>query len=259
MFDLLKLLFCTPFLVYGCYTDWLTRRVPNRVWLWMLPGAVVFFFFDAYAVFPWHVIWTLVAAGGVYVVFSAVNWISSRLGVVPLGGADVKALLMIAFIFPLYPSFSLDGFVFPLLGVPVLPVFVVSVFYNAVILNALVFPLLFLWNLWHAGFSEFLRHPLLFFIGYQVHVEDLSVVHARLLENYVEDGAGLRRVFSLRGTPLTDEVRETLRSLVREGRIGERVWVMPGIPFFIPLTLGFLTAALLGDILFSGLLHLYLS
>ena len=44
--DLLKVLYCTPFLFYSCYTDILTRRVSNQVWKVMLAGAIIFVTYD---------------------------------------------------------------------------------------------------------------------------------------------------------------------------------------------------------------------
>ncbi len=36
MLDILNILFCTPFLLYTCYSDFKKRRVINDVWLIML-------------------------------------------------------------------------------------------------------------------------------------------------------------------------------------------------------------------------------
>jgi len=46
MLDILKVLFCTPFLLYSCYTDIKTRRVTNKLWLMMLAGSVFFVLYD---------------------------------------------------------------------------------------------------------------------------------------------------------------------------------------------------------------------
>jgi preflagellin peptidase FlaK len=249
MFELLRLVFCAPFLLYGCYTDWKTRRVPNKVWLYMLPGAIVFFLIDVYSDFPAHLVWTLVYTG---IIFS-VAYLFFKLRLI--GGADAKALMMLAIVFPLYPQFTLAGYVFPLFGLPVIPSFTITVFYNSIILNSVIFPSLFLWNLSHLGVKEFLRHPHYFFLGYKTDVSRLSHKHARLLENYVEENGEIKPVFSIRGVRINDDVKKNLLELVKNGEISDEVWVMPGIPFFIPLTLGFFTAVLFGDLLFWFVLH----
>jgi preflagellin peptidase FlaK len=46
MLDILKILFCTPFLLYACYSDLKKRRVTNDVWLIMLAGSIFFILYD---------------------------------------------------------------------------------------------------------------------------------------------------------------------------------------------------------------------
>jgi preflagellin peptidase FlaK len=46
MLDILKLLFCMPFLLYACYSDIKKRRVTNDVWLIMLAGSIFFILYD---------------------------------------------------------------------------------------------------------------------------------------------------------------------------------------------------------------------
>jgi len=242
--DLLKLLFCIPFIVYGCYSDIKTRSVPNKVWLFMLPGAVIFFLIDLSNNFLTHITSTLLSTGTIF----SIAYIFFRLGF--LGGADVKALTIISFILPLFPQFTLAEHTFPLLGLPVIPLFAVAVFYNAAILGAVIFPTLLIWNLLHHEVREFLYHPHYFFLGYRTDIQNITHIHAKLLENYIEEGGEIKPVFSKKGIEITDEVQRTLLNLAKKGKIENWIWVTPTIPYIIHITLGFLIAALIGDVLF---------
>jgi preflagellin peptidase FlaK len=65
------------------------------------------------------------------------------------------------------------------------------------------------------------------FLGYRVRAEEVG------------------RHEAIMGDRVFMDVRKT--RLGEKGSPGERVWVTPAVPFVIPLTLGFLIAALYGD------------
>ncbi len=255
--EVMALVYCTIFLLYGCYTDLKTRRVPNRVWIYMLPGAVAFFLFRLSSNFPEHLIVTLVLVAVVYLLAEIIFYISQTILKFRLmGGADIKALMMITFLFPTFHEFTVAGQVFPLLGLPPVPIFVLTVFNNAVILNGIIFPILFIRNILHSGVREFLHHPHYFFLGYKTDIQSLKHKrHVKLLEYYTEDESGVKPVFSKNGIEITEKLQSNLLRLSKKGLIENEIWVTPVLPFFIPITLGLLTAALIGDILFWTVQH----
>lgn len=257
LIEILTLIYCTTFLLYGCYTDIKTRRVPNKVWIYMLPGAAIFFLIKLSNNFPQHFIVTLVLVTIVYGLAEIVSYITHTiLKLKPIGGADVKALIMITFLFPMFQEFTIADQVFPLLGTPPIPIFVLTVFNNAVILNAIIFPTLFIRNLLHSGIREFLHHPHYFFLGYKTDIKNLKHKrHVKLLEDYNEDKNEIKPIFSKKGIEITEELQKKLLILSKKGKIGKKVWITPLLPFFIPITIGFLTTALIGDILFWIVQH----
>jgi len=218
----------------------------------MLPGATIFFLIELSNNFPQHLIITLVLVAIVYGLAEIVFYISNTiLKLNPLGGADVKALIIITFLFPLFQEFTIANHVFPLLGTPPIPIFVLTVFNNAVILNTIIFPLMFIRSILYSGIREFLHHPHYFFLGYKTNIQNLKHKrHVKLLEDYTEDKNGIKPVFSKNGIKITEELQTKLLTLSKNGKIKNKVWITPPLPFFIPTTLGFLTAALIGDILF---------
>jgi preflagellin peptidase FlaK len=58
----------------------------------------------------------------------------------------------------------------------------------------------------------------------------------------------------MKGREPDDRVLQKLKKARRNGKI-EKVWVTPGLPFLIFVTIGFLTSAIFGDMLFEVLLR----
>lgn len=135
--DLLRLL-AVPVFAWAAWRDVQTRRVPNRTWLPLLGLGVV-----ALAVEGW-----LVYTGGtpvpvdegVYLVRVAISlgfvgplayafwWVGG------FGGADAKALITVAVLFPTFPTYLFPGVALPVV-VPTLGVFAMSVLSNTVVVG----------------------------------------------------------------------------------------------------------------------------
>ncbi len=232
--DIIRVLLCSPFLLYSCYTDLKERRVPNRVWLVM---AVLGAFLNVEYLFKFGL--SFVKFFFIQFIFIFIfSYLLYRVGA--YGGADAKALMALSIFFPLYPS--IDGF-------PILNensgIFTFSVFSNSVLLTGILPITLFFYNLIKSGMNAFRTIPGSF-IGYQVTPEKIPF-HAKLLE-YPEKGK-LRR--SLRGVKPEPGMVEELK------RLGiDKIWITPGIPFLVPITAGFYAAIVIGDMLFSILSYL---
>ena len=196
--DLLRLV-AVPVFAWAAYRDVRTRRVPNRVWppLYLLGAALLL----------WDVAARWLSAGTVGDLF-LIRIAVSLLVVAPLGyafwyvggfgGADAKALIALALLFPTYPSYYL-----PVAWLPAFPVvetyvgvFSLTVLTNAVVVGAL-YPLgLGVYNAARGRFSPAM------FLAKRVPVGRLPHLHGRLFET--------RGGFTRRGLDL-DALRMYLR------------------------------------------------
>ncbi|WP_137683760.1 A24 family peptidase [Haloarcula mannanilytica] len=175
--DLLRLV-AVPVFGWAAYRDVKTRRVPNRTWTPLAVLAVVLLLWDAYTV------WTGPTAVGQRLFFIRV---AISLGfVIPLsygfwliggfGGADAKAFMLIAVLFPAYPVYYLPTVALPLQQTAV-GVFSLTVLSNTV-LAGIIYPLAVA-----AGNLARGRFSLAMFIGRPVPVKQVTAEYGRLLES----------------------------------------------------------------------------
>ena len=173
--DLLRLV-AVPVFAWAAYRDIETRRVPNRTWLPLLVAGVLALAWDG---------WILLDQGAIYQRLFVVRVVLSLGLVAPLGyvfwrlggfgGADAKAVITLAVLFPVYPAFYVGG------GYPIhdatLGVFSLTILSNTVIVG-LAYPLLLaLRNLPRGEITPAM------FIGRPVAVDDVLAEYGRLLEN----------------------------------------------------------------------------
>ena len=243
MIEILILLACMPFLLYSCYADIKTRRVSNKVWVMMFGVGYIFIMYDLMTYcFPYlirNILTFLFIFAFVYALF--------QLGA--FGGADAKVLMVISLIIPTFPRITLGTAMLPLNGVPFIDLFAFSVFGNSVILTVIVPIGLFLYNLIRNP-AESLRRPYYMFIGYIMPISKLEKGHFRMIDSYSSTGNGIKFGFSRSGTELTSEVISELKGYLKEGKVKDGVWITPGLPFMIPITAGFITAVVFGDLIF---------
>ncbi len=243
MIEIIKVLACMPFLLYSCYADIKTRRVANEVWVMMFGVGYIFIMHD------------LLAYGLVYLVRNILSFIFIFVFVYILfqlgafGGADAKVLMVISLIIPAFPTIELASASLPLNGVPPIDLFAFSVFGNSVILTVIVPIGLFLYNLLKYP-SQSLKRPFYMFIGYITPVSELETGHFRMIDTYSRTKDGVEFIFKRSGTELSSDVISELKKYQKEGLIGDGVWITPGLPFMVPITAGFITAVLFGDLIF---------
>jgi preflagellin peptidase FlaK len=166
------------------------------------------------------------------------------------GGADAKILMVISLIIPTYPTIELGSTSLPVSGVPPIDLFAFSVFGNSVILTVIVPLGLFLYNLIKNP-SESLKRPFYMFIGYIIPITKLEKGHFRMIDSYEETKDGIKFNFSRSGTELSSDVIKELKAYQKEGKVKDGVWITPGLPFMIPITAGFITAVVYGDLIFQ--------
>ena len=242
--DLLRVIYCTPFLLYSCYTDVLTRRVSNQVWKIMLVGGALFVIYDLLnGGLP--ALLKVALSGGIIFIFV---YILFQLG--GFGGADAKSLIVLAIIIPVYPVIELLGFTFPHQGEPLIDLFAFSVFGNAVLLTIVVPLSLFLYNLLTLKPREIIEKPAYIFVGYKSDISKLLNSHIKLIEEHHLSGNEVQTKFTRGGVDINEATVSELEKFAANGLIDPRVWVTPGLPFMIPITLGFFTAVFFGDLIF---------
>lgn len=172
--DLLRFV-AVPILAWAAYRDVRTRRVPNWVWLPLIVVGVVTLVLDGRSVLAGPVQHTQLFVLRVAVSFGLVaplGYAVWRLG--GFGGADAKAIMTLALLFPTYPVVYLSRAVFPL-EQSTLGVFSLTILTNTVLI-ALVIPIgLAVWNAVNG------RMRPVMFVGRPISVETVTSVYGRLL------------------------------------------------------------------------------
>jgi preflagellin peptidase FlaK len=240
MLDILKILFCTPFLLYACYSDIKKRSVTNNVWLIMLAGSIFFILYDTSKYGISYLLTLFISAGFIFIL----AYLSFQLGL--FGGADAKSLIVLSMILPTYPAFQAFGYALPL-NKPLYDIFTLSVFGNAALLTIIVPIGLAAYNITKMGWH--IDHPAYIFIGYKTKISGLANKHIRLIEAF-EDGKDQFR-FKPGGVEINEKTIRQLENLEESGIIKNEVWVTPGLPFMISITAGFFMAAFYGDLISS--------
>lgn len=154
------------------------------------------------------------------------------------GGADAKAFVALAVVFPFYPSVG----PFPLISAggdadpAILPFSLVVLFTTAVIVA--LTPIYFLVR--NAARGD-LRFPQAFF-GYRTDTSEAQKTHVWLMER-MEGG---KHVLFTR-PKLEEDLAKELRMLEAGGHT--RVWVTPKIPLIVPLLIALVFATVVGNLL----------
>jgi preflagellin peptidase FlaK len=240
MLDILKILFCIPFLLYSCFSDIKTRRVTNKLWLAMLAGSVFFVLYDIMTKGIPYLLHLFISAGLIFVLV----YVLFQMGT--FGGADAKSLIVISIILPSYPSLSAFGNNFPL-NEPLIDLFSFGILGNAVLLTVIVPVGLAAYNIFRMGLH--IDNPLYIFIGYKSRISDLADKHIKLIQSYEDDNGQIKFHFKRGGMEINDSVISDLKAFLEKGLIKDEVWVTPGLPFMIPITLGFFVAVFYGDMI----------
>jgi preflagellin peptidase FlaK len=206
----------------------------------MLAGGVFFVLYDIMTKGTQYIMLLFLSAGLIFVLV----YILFQLGT--FGGADAKSLIVISIILPSYPVFSAFGFDFPL-NKPLLDLFSFGIFGNAVMLTVVVPLGLAVYNTSRMGLH--IDNPLYIFIGYKSRISDLADKHIKLIQSFEEENGLVKFRFRRGGVEIDETVISKLKVLSEKGIINDEVWVTPGLPFMIPITLGFFVTVVYGDMI----------
>jgi preflagellin peptidase FlaK len=259
IFDGARIILCLGFLIYASWRDHKTREVSNKVWTILGPIALVLTALQFFMFAP-ELLLTYVIS---FAVTSALALTIFYVG--GFGGADAKALMCIALALPVYPNSLLPQP--PGLFSPLFPL---TIFTNSVLLGALsVFYALIRNLLWTTRNSmglfqglgtEPLSHKLLALLsGYKVKVSKLEEGHSYPLEDIevTDEGKKKRKLMVFPKDEEREELIARIVENVKEERGDGEVWVTPGLPLLIFITVGLIVALAYGDIVWS-LLGLFL-
>ncbi len=299
--DILRLI-AVPVLAWAALRDLRTRRVPNAIWGPLLVIGAIALLVEgsvAWATGGWvwqrFLIATAVSLGLVIPLAYGFWWIGG------FGGADAKALMTLAVLFPTFPQYELGTVTLPVVESSI-GSFVLTILTNAVLIG-LLYPVgMTVMNLVRGDMSRVMV------VGRQYNWTALEHTHGRVLETpdgYTRRGLdldALRMYLRWRGIDLetlrterkrlrdpatlpdephpptdgavTDGGRqddpwgaaafletiegsaygtdpETLREGLDVITTHSRVWVSPGIPFFVPILGGLLVGLIYGDLLYG--------
>jgi len=255
--EVLRVLVSLSFLFVSSWYDYKFREVPNRIWILFAPIGFTSTLIQHYleyingegsTIFLYWAVSIGVTAGISLLLFYAGFF----------GGADAKALICLSITIPIYPRFSYTRFKV------MLPIFPLAVLINAVFTSSLLVIIILCRNL--IGYVRLkeemfkgLEHEpcwrkiLVFMTGIRVDWKNLkSGAHYIPLEYFVKekDGEVTRH---LRVSPQLEE-----GGLISIEGFNGQVWVTPGLPFLIFITIGFTIALFFGDFS-SWLIDLMLS
>ncbi len=175
-FDLLRL-FAVPAFVWAAWRDVATRRITNRLWPPLLVLAVFALAIEGYDAwlaggFIWEqFLYVTLLSIGVLIPLAFAFWYFGG-----FGGADAKAIMILAVLFPTYPTYVVIDWTFPMVE-PAVGVFSLAILTNAVILG-LIYPLSL--GVRNAIANEF---AWAMFIGRQIDVSQTVALPGRLLES----------------------------------------------------------------------------
>ncbi len=239
------LVFSLFILLYACYWDIKKRTVSNVVWGVML---LIGFPFVLYRILSDGVPYAM-RVGYSLGATSAICYLFFRFRLI--GGADAKALLCIATIFPTHPRFVILSQHFPIYGTaPELFPFALLTLLYALPLALLIPVYLFFFNLRDLGARGLLRNLGNAVLGYRLPIDELTRRgNVKLLHVYEERNGSLHRRLSPGGVPIDGSAVQMFREYHKQGKMAGQVWVTPEVPFLIFITCGFVTSTFLGRLL----------
>ncbi len=240
-------------LLYGCWQDIKERAVPVVMWYPMLiiAGPSIIYFW--YTSLTEGYFQNLIPFIPLIVFFCIAFYLFTYFNLFGMG--DAKALIWITLLVPLFPVVPIFGY--SMLGFEPFVFLPFSVLINAVIINLILPVGFFIYNLIKRNKAPF-RYM---FLGYPVDgkkiedsfgivMEDIKLSNGKLIRNFIPVGyaikdlvSGGRRIYtkSLKEEP--EKYKEELNAYRNAGQ----VWISYGVPFLIPITLGLITAIIIGD------------
>jgi preflagellin peptidase FlaK len=248
------------FLVYASWSDYKTREVTNRVWVIYAPLALILTL-AGILLNEQELLAKLSLFGlsfGVTAAFALILFYSGG-----FGGADSKALMCIALALP----FSTETLFHPILPSGISPLsqilFPLTIFSNSVLFAAASGIYMLLRNLIQRTTTgtklfegtlaaESIGKKILVLVtGYKVPFAKLKEKwHIYPMEDVKDNGENPpeRKLIVVPKDEGRNGIIERLSNAIGTGKISNRVWVTPGLPMLIFVTIGLIVALLFGDL-----------
>jgi preflagellin peptidase FlaK len=254
-------------LLFASWKDYKTREVSNYLWVFYAPIAVSlslaeFLLYDS-AKLPLFGL-----SVGLTTVFALLLFYTGG-----FGGADSKALMCISLALPFFPEVLLVPVLSQGLSPLSLTVFPITILSNSVLIAAGSGVYLLLRNLFSrltTGRSAFEgtlakeslgKKILVLVTGKRYPIAVLKAKwHVYPLEDIAEkseDYQMLRKLVVMPHDEGRDAIVQRLSKAVDDGKISDGIWATPGLPMLIFVTVGFILALILGDIVWSLISHLF--
>jgi preflagellin peptidase FlaK len=245
------------FFVVGSILDFRSREVDDKVWLAYAPIGLVLTIVTV-LLDPSRIILTIASAAVACVLAVALFYFGL------FGGADAKAIMCLGVSMPLVPTGfpSLLGYAHPFFPIPVLVTGFICSALLAVwfgLKNVLTY--LRLGSVMFQGLEHESgwRKAVAMISGYRTEMSRLlSVFYLYPMEEIVEAQDGARRSFKLfvgaeaDRDKLVSEFSNAYSKLNLQGQ----VWVTPGLPMLVFITIGLVLTLIFGDVLFAGIFFL---
>jgi len=250
-----KILLSLAFLAYASLSDYKTREVSNRVWVFFAPVAFALtfteLFLSDFSILPFYGLCFGLTTAFAIILFYAGGF----------GGADAKALMCLALALPFHPQellTPLSGEVSPIMQL----FFPLTVFSNSVLLAALTAIYMLFHNLiWQRKTGKKLfegeqksesigKKILVLITGYKIPIKRLKEKwHLYPMEDVEKrENRTVRKLVALPKDEGRDAIVERLAEAVEAGEIHDMVWATPGLPMLIFMTIGLVIALFFGDI-----------
>lgn len=227
----LKIIFGGFILFHASYLDIKKREIEEWHWIAL---SLVGLAYAVYMSFVLHSIKPLLITVTVFMLMFGLALLLFYLGL--FGGGDGKILMGIG---ALLPSLSGREYAFGL--------FPISVFDNALIISILIPIFILIYNLTRRDFpreynSSKVKKIISMFIGYRLKTENLSDKFYPLEE--FKDGDRTIRLFIGNLDFDVAKYKDDLKT-----KKIETLWATPGLPFIVPITIGYFIAIFIGDIM----------
>ncbi len=230
-FTVFKIIIGGLVLFHASYLDIKKREIEE--WHWIVLAAIGFSH-ALYLSITLQSIRPILITGGVFLIMFGVALLLFHLGL--FGGGDGKILMGIGALLPTLPGKEYAFGLFP-----------VSVFDNALMLSILIPFVLLFYNLSKRDYprehdSSFFKKIAAMMLGYRLKTEKLSDKFYPLEE--FKDGKRPIRLFI---GDLDFDVTNYKEELDKKGI--DNLWATPGLPFVVPITVGYFIAIFFGDIM----------
>ena len=249
--NIISVLVVLAFLGYGSWSDIRTREVSNIVWLLFAPIGVALTVARLY-LSP-ELLW--ISLGSI-IVATSFALLLFYTGV--FGGADAKGLICIGISIPTLPEnipASVNFFH------PFFPVVILSNSFLVAVSMALYILVRNMFWKYSTGGSLFLgleKEPALkkafaLVSGYKAEFKEIEdKMYLYPLEEVVESGGTVERRLNLfvEAEVERQDLIGKLRPYVEKAVIPREIWATPGLPMLVFVTIGFMLALVIGDLIF---------